>query len=580
MSQGHIMDSENLRKIIIKLFKGESLRACAKEAGCSPATIHSFKVRLKKSSLTLDQVNSLNDADLLASLYEADIVVKNHKINRVIVKRTVSHDPDHKTDQLRPDFKTIAKKLLDSKRTVQLFWRDYMDDCIKQGKYPVSRSYFYKRVNAETAAIQPIERKVKMYQSHPYGKEVMMDFTGSFWPLYNSNGELISKLPILVLTWPASGYVKAQVLINATTGVVCTGIGRLLTIVGVQPDLLTIDNFKAAVNKHAKGKEAIFNDSFFYYFRQIGLDVQVNNPRSPTEKSAVESGVGLVQRRCLPRLEGKYFESLEQCNIALNAAVDKYINEEGYKNNGTGTPRKELFILYEVPACKPVTSPMPQYFKHFMSLRVSEFYLIEIDERKYSVPFKYVGKYVDAQINDRDVVIMFKGKTIARHPINLSPTEPLISEEHMPEHHQAVREKKLKYENPEQILDEAKRWSPYVYKYCKGILDSKGIEGKKGCIAIINQCKRSSEAERALIYEALRAVTDEESKTWNFYRFNQKFNELKAYSASHEGKFPHQTAINFKQNSTNALLRGSEGFKDADQPNIDELGKNLGSKGK
>lgn len=136
----------------------------------------------------------------------------------------------------------------------------------------------------------------------------MMDFAGNFWPVYDANGNVTAKLPILVLTWPASGYIKALILANATTGVVCAGIARLLTIVGVQADILTLDNFKSAVDKHMFGKEAIINKSFLFYMSTIGLDVQANNSASPREKGPVESGVGLVQRRCLPRLAGKHYD--------------------------------------------------------------------------------------------------------------------------------------------------------------------------------------------------------------------------------------------------------------------------------
>ena len=476
MSQGKLMKSQDVRRAVIRLLKGDSLRACAKEIKCSPSTIHRLKDKLEKSKLTLDEVNLLNDKDLMDKLYDVEVTIKNHKVSRVIVHRKFNSDPVKKAKQLRPNFKVIAQQVIDSKRNIQLFWRDYQDECILCGKEPVSRSYFYTRVREEKSLLQPPETKVKMYQYHPYGKEIMMDFAGNFWPVYDANGNVTAKLPILVLTWPASGYIKALILANATTGVVCAGIARLLTIVGVQADILTLDNFKSAVDKHMFGKEAIINKSFLFYMSTIGLDVQANNPASPREKGPVESGVGLVQRRCLPRLAGKHYDSLEQGNIALDMTVEKYINEEGYKENGTGTPRKELFLQYEVPACNPVKSPMPQYFKHLFFLKVDDFYLVEINKSKYSVPYKYAGKYVDAQINGREVVILYKSKVIAIHPININHTEPLIAEEHMPKHHQAVKDKQRKYEHPEELLRDAKICGSYVYKYCKGLLDHKGLE--------------------------------------------------------------------------------------------------------
>lgn len=162
---------------------------------------------------------------------------------------------------------------------------------------------------------------------------------------------------------------------------------------------------------------------------------------------------------------------------------------------------------------------------HFYN-RASDFYLVNINGSEYSVPYKLVGKYVEAQISDRRVVIMYKGKEVARHPINIHRDEPLINYEHMPEHHRAVHNKRRKYEHPEEILQDAERFGQYVKKYCSGLLQKYGMEGKETCIAIINLCRRSAPEDLPLISEALRAVTDEDISKWNYHNFVQKFKEL------------------------------------------------------
>ena len=163
MSQGKLMKSQDVRRAVIRLLKGDSLRACAKEIKCSPSTIHRLKDKLEKSKLTLDEVNLLNDKDLMDKLYDVEVTIKNHKVSRVIVHRKFNSDPVKKAKQLRPNFKVIAQQVIDSKRNIQLFWRDYQDECILCGKEPVSRSYFYTRVREEKSLLQPPETKVKMY---------------------------------------------------------------------------------------------------------------------------------------------------------------------------------------------------------------------------------------------------------------------------------------------------------------------------------------------------------------------------------------------------------------------------------
>ena len=72
---------------------------------------------------------------------------------------------------------------------------------------------------------------------------VQLDLAGDTIKVTEADGD-ITKLYILVMTWPASYYTYATLISDMTTASFCEGIVKGLQFFDCKPDYLVIDNAK------------------------------------------------------------------------------------------------------------------------------------------------------------------------------------------------------------------------------------------------------------------------------------------------------------------------------------------------
>jgi predicted DNA-binding transcriptional regulator AlpA len=514
--------------------------AAGKKYGVSRSTLYRLRARLKECGFSRAGQTEVMSDQALAELVcgKGTVLAESGGGLMVCAPRQIRIDPQV---CLIPDFKYLARYQEEARVQTGIMYRSYLSDCKEAGKSALSRSTFYDRLKHERVREKRINPK--MYSLHPYGAELMIDYCGDRKDLKLCGGTVI-RCAVIVLTWPASHYTWARYITGMTTAETVGAICEALRTWQVKPALsFVIDNAKSMVTKHSTGAEAVLNSSFEHFCRQIKVEVDANNPYSPSSKSACENGVRLVQDRVLPELDGGLCLSLEGYNRRLSEAVDRLINSARMTGRNAGATRKELFELYEKPRAAKLEGELPEFTEYFTGIKIPPTYLIEFRKVLYSVPCKYIGKYADLEITGRRLRILHNGKIIAEWEIMPEGSAPQILPEHMPEAHRKVKEKKLKYPDAETVLAAAGSLSAALATACRGILNAKGfVNGKKGCIRLISIYRRAPWMREIYDDACTRMMTADE-RTWSSYAFLDAVKDIRGDMGSRNGRYEKQTSL-------------------------------------
>jgi transposase len=188
-----------------------------------------------------------------------------------------------------------------------------------------------------------------------------------------------------------------------------TGHLALFERYGGVPLWVRIDNLKTGVARGG-GPTAVLNQSYDAFARSCGFGVDPCRVRMGSDKGKAERGVrtlrasfGTVLRSEWPTWEG------------LQGALDEqaYSLMDRLRCPVTGTFVREAFEA-ERRLLKP--APLQEDpFDVVVSRRVSRDCLVSFEGRRYSVPFRWVGRQVEVLGTLRHVVVRAEGEEVARH---------------------------------------------------------------------------------------------------------------------------------------------------------------------
>jgi transposase len=170
------------------------------------------------------------------------------------------------------------------------------------------------------------------------------------------------------------------------------------------------DNLKTAVTAGA-GPTAVFSVAFTTFARSCGFQLDACRAGTGSDKGKVERQVR-TDRGAFVDLFRARWDALE----ALQAALDARAAELHARRRCpvTGTSVAEA-LEHE----RAVLQPMPAVHEPFdcvVARRVSRDCLVSFENRRYSVPFAWVGRTVEVRGTARDVVVYGDGAELARHP--------------------------------------------------------------------------------------------------------------------------------------------------------------------
>lgn len=205
--------------------------------------------------------------------------------------------------------------------------------------------------------------------------------------------------------------------------------------------------------------------------------------RSPRDKAKVESAVLVAQRWILARIRKQTFFSLSELNERIAELLED-LNLRKMKLYGKS--RKELFLILDKPALRPLPARRFHYGEWKIDVGVNIDYHIQLDHRYYSVPYQLVGERVDARTSAMTVEVFFKGQRIASHPRSLRRGSYTTSPQHMPKSHRAHAEW-----TPSRFIRWAGKVGENTERLVRSILEDRPHpeQGYRSCLGILRLAK-------------------------------------------------------------------------------------------
>jgi hypothetical protein len=199
------------------------------------------------------------------------------------------------------------------------------------------------------------------------------------------------------------------------------------------PERITVDNLAAAVLRehfHERGYQREFT-ALCAHFDTLPNAVR---PRTPTDKGAVENGVGVLKRA----LRGRTFDSLEDLRLAVKTIFD----ELNARPSALDHRRPIDLIIAERQKPLPERFTVASWSEH----RVRTDCHIQVRANFYSVPHTLVGKRVVVRIDTNSVTAYDDFALVAKHERLVGRGRTLTDRAHYPEHkrkgsHQIHRER-------------------------------------------------------------------------------------------------------------------------------------------
>ena len=258
---------------------------------------------------------------------------------------------------------------------------------------------------------QEISRVTIRFDTSP-GLQAQVDWKESI-TMISRQGEIFEiNIFLMVLGYSRLKYLKLTVDRSQKTLFECLTDG-FKYFQGVPKEIL-FDNMATVVDRNRTTfKNVAINQQFKYYAIDAGFEVITCRPYRPKTKGKVETLAKLVNRLTPYNEEFDTFEELEDIVKLFNEEVN---NEVSQATNEIPFARfiKEKEYLNPLPPMDILLS----YFHHEKEYKVSKESMIRYKGKKYSVPTRYIGKYLTVSENESELRIYYTKDLIACHKIS------------------------------------------------------------------------------------------------------------------------------------------------------------------
>jgi transposase len=507
---------------IVKLHSdmGLSIRKIQGATGVAKSTVADYLKRYKELSLSLEQIELLDDDSLRLQFFP--------EIASVVVSSKAMPDMNYIHQELKRRKKT--------KVTLYLLWEEYRIDNPDGYGYTQFRVYyrrFKKKLNPS------------MRQTHLAGEKLFVDYSGLIMPIHNHRTGEIEYAQIFVAVLGASGYTFVHATHSQKQEDFIYSHVMCYNFFGGVPRVVVPDNLKSAIISNNKNG-IVVNESYADLNRHYGVVVEPTRPRKPKDKPKAEQGVQAIQRFILAKFRHHKFFSVDELNEAIAELLDGY-NNKVIKH--LQQSRTELFKELDAPYLNPL--PLNNYvYKQFKLARVNQDYHITLEKCNYSVPFRYIKEEVEVRYSTQSVYIYHKHKLIATHPRLRRVGETSTLHEHMPSDHQYINEKM----NPDRL----RSWAKNIGEYSSVFVEDAFAEvehnpqayRKISAVLSLAKLYGNTELELALMYAVqMKTITTKSIKSI----LNKKL-----YLAKSANNIP-STQQSLFNNHTN--IRGADEYK-------------------
>ena len=276
----------------------------------------------------------------------------------------------------------------------------------------------YELVKKRVASLRRRDPRVYERLEHLPGAEMQADF-GELARVQHQ-GHLV-RVWAYVAVWPHSRYRYAEVVLDQSVPTFLAAMQNGILAAQAIPERISVDNLAAAVLRehfHERG----YQREFAAFCKHFGTLPNAVRPRTPTDKGAVENGVGVLKRA----LRGRTFGSLEE----LQRAVTTIIDELNGRPSALDHRRPNDLVVQERRSALPEPFPIATWSEH----RVRTDCHVQVRYNFYSVPHTLVGKVVVVRVDSSTLTAYDDFAIVARHERQVGRGKTVTDRAHYPEH--------------------------------------------------------------------------------------------------------------------------------------------------
>lgn len=363
--------------------EGKTNEEIAKELNISRNTVSRYWNKYKKLLSEIKDCNDDKEAKLLFEKIEASSkydtssrkpIKYNNEIDAAL--RQILLDEEKKTELLGPRHKQA------------LTYVQIHALLVEEG-FDIGLTTIRNKIKE----ISNEKKEAFIQQEYDYGERFEYDF-GEVSLMIDGN---YTKGYLAVMTAPASGFRWAYLYTNTKMDVFLDSQVKFFEMLGGCFKEGVYDNMRNVVSKFIGRNEKELNPQLIRLALYYDFIINVTNCFSGNEKGSVESAVRWIRNRTFAL---KYsFSSFEEAN--------QYLQDKLIKINENSLIEEEK---------KHLSQYRPKYeTATYTENRVDKYSFIHIDNNSYSVPEELCEKVVMVKTYPTEVVVMYKGKEVARH---------------------------------------------------------------------------------------------------------------------------------------------------------------------
>ena len=267
-------------------------------------------------------------------------------------------------------------------------------------------SNFHKYIVKQKYLVNKNKSKTVWYETLP-GKQAQVDWKEDM-TLISKNGEIYN-FNVFSFKLGNSRYVYYEYRLEKTREDVFECLINAFKFIGGVPEEILFDNMASVVDINT-GR---VNAKFLAFSKDMGFKVRRCKPRTPKTKGKVETCNKFIEWLIPYNHEFEDEKELIDLIYMINTKVNTSINQTT-RVTPTFLFQKEKEYLLPIP--KELI--LEQYTKKCKKYLVYPDSLINFNNKKYSVPSKYIGQYVNAEQIDTYLYIYFNTFLIGKHKID------------------------------------------------------------------------------------------------------------------------------------------------------------------
>ena len=286
----------------------------------------------------------------------------------------------------KTDYEHVHQELKGHGVTFKLLWQEYCDT-VPSNLFPISYPSFCAGYNDYYVSQNLTNRVI-----HKPGVRTEVDWTRKHMFFTDIKTGEVVEVHLFVATLPFSQYSYVEPTLNEKmdTWIKCNV--HMFEYFGGSTLRVVCDNLKTGVVSHPKEGDIVLTDTYAafgdYYFTAI-MPADI---RKPKQKPSTEGTVGKIETHIIAKLRNKNFSSFIELKDAVAKELELFNAAEFQKREGS---RKLVFENEEKQYLRKLPKEPFEIITWEYDRKANLDCHIIYKHNRYSVPFQYVGKYVD-----------------------------------------------------------------------------------------------------------------------------------------------------------------------------------------